>query len=308
MYDVDLRQTERRAMSPDSRQSVRRALLNSARRVSVERRGEIEKWYPVRARGTEYVPAYIPYIGSDYFSPEADGQRILAYALSQNLREDDAHTCTWAHDWNEGDGQLALDRQNAAFAADGIAMMHPFDTGHIPILASLLRSLVSDQGPIPDRSIYPEIAATNLSKFSFRSEADRAVDSTAALRCCWDWLSEHEVRLLRPDYVICCDRRVYRIVSAGIARYCPAAESRPIVLRVSFPGLLVINSHYRRPLRPEHLSFEQMAGLMAARDLDRSVDHGLTVRAVLERDAYYFAEMLRRMGEQVQQQRNGRDT
>ena len=286
-------------MSTDTWQSIRRELLNNARRVSVEGANEIEQWAPVKAHGTEFLPAYIPYIGSDYFSCRTHGQRILAYALSQNLRETDPSAHEWAQDWRQGDGQWALDRQNIAFQTCGTARMHPFDTGHIPILASLLRSAASGRCPDRDESIYPEIAATNLSKFSFRTEdGRRATDKLDALRRCWEWFSELEVKLLRPGYILCCGRRVHDIVSAGVAEVWPDGGCRPLVLYVPFPGLLVINSRYRKELGPEHLSFEEMALRIAGTDLDHSVDRDLTLREVLQRDQYYFTEMHRTMDKQ----------
>ena len=289
-------------MTSDTLQSVRRALLENARRVSVGSANEIEQLDPVKAHGTEFIPAYIPYIGPDYFSSRTYGQRILVYALSQNLHEQHPFAHRWALDWKQEDGQLALDRQNVSFQADGTAMMHPFDTGHIPILASLLRSGVSARCPGRDESIYPEIVATNLSKFSFRTKDGRKTrDKLPALRRCWEWFSELEVRLLRPDYILCCDRRVHDIVGAGVAKVWPDGGRRPLVLYVPFPSLLVINSRYRKELGPEHLPFEEMALRIAGADLDHSVDHGLTLCEVLQRDHYYFAEMLARMDKQRQQ-------
>jgi len=269
--------------------------------VSAERQNEVEQWNPVKADGVHSIPAYIPYIGAEYFSPQVGGRRILAYALSQNLSETDQCARDWAQDWREG-GEQALDRQNIAFREAGIAVMHPFDTGHIPILASLLRSAVSGRCSGSSESIYPQTAATNLSKFSFRSKSGRlTVERLEALRQCWKWFSELEVRLLKPDYILCCDQRVYDIVKAGVAQAWPDTTDHPLILWVSFPSLRVINRHYRKQSCVPHPPVGEMAKRISAADIDRPVAHGHTIRTILRRDEYYFAEMLRRMERRCQQ-------
>jgi len=275
-------------MSLDERESVRQALMDNARRMSIDHQEEIEGWDPVKAGG-DFVPAYIPYIGADYFSPRTRGCRILAYALSQNIRKTDGFAAEWARDWKEGNGTVALDRQNQS----GGAAMHPFGTGHILILASLLRSLALGRKPGDDESIYREIAATNLSKFSFRSSNGKwTTDNYTSLRRCWDWFSRLEVELLDPDFILCCDDRVHNIVREHV----PAASRKVTVIPVAFPSLRVINRHYRnKPFREGHLRAPQIKERIAAVDLDRAVDHGRTISQVIDRDEYYFAEMFARM-------------
>ncbi len=160
---------------------ARSVLLEHARLKSHEVLSTVEAWpgivnYQVN-RTERCLPGYIPYIGSSYFSPRTRERRILAYALSQNLRPEYGFAKEWARSWHTGNGLDALDRQNRHFAATGRVMMHPFDTGHIPILASLLRSHLCSQLPRETESIYSEIAATNLSKFSFRSRDRRLTGS-----------------------------------------------------------------------------------------------------------------------------------
>ena len=55
-----------------------------------------------------FLPCYIPYIGTDYFSYEP---RILCYAINQNL----SPHVSWSHDWIDkwsNDRLFALDRLN----------------------------------------------------------------------------------------------------------------------------------------------------------------------------------------------------
>jgi hypothetical protein len=258
--------------------------------MSIDHQTEVEGWDPVKAGG-DFVPAYIPYIGADYFSPRTKASRILAYALSQNVRKTDDFAVEWARDWKDGNGTVALDRQNQRA---GWAAMHPFDTGHIPILASLLRSLVLGRKPRSDESIYREVAATNLSKFSFRSSNGKwTADNYKSLHQCWDWFSRLEVEQLDPDFILCCGGRVY-----GIVREQALSVSRKaVVIPVAFPSLRVINRHYHsnRPLRAEHPRPPELKECIAAVDLNRMVDHGLTISQVVDRDKYYFAEMFVRM-------------
>ena len=273
---------------------ARERLLDNARLVSIEHRGEILEWNPVRADGRHFLPAYVPYIGRDYFGTRTRGCRILAYALSQNLSDTSPPARRWAEDWRDDDRLLALDRQNHAYQESGMAEMFPFDTGHIPILASLLRSLVQKRVPGDHESIYPSIAATNLSKFSFRSHDKRhTIDDLQSLRNCWAWLSRLEVIALQPDYIICCDGRVFDIVAHGVRELADSIVIRPRVLRVSFPSLRVINRHYRKALRSGHLSVEQLLERIASLDIDRPVAHG-TIGKILRRDSYYFAEIHKR--------------
>lgn len=242
------------------------------------------------------MPAYIPYIGDDYFKGRAGERRcrILAYALSQNVRETDDLAVKWAQDWKEGDGTVALDRQNQQA---GWAAMHPFDTGHIPILASLLRSLVLGRKPRSNESIYREVAATNLSKFSFRSSNGKlTIDNATSIRQCWEWFSRLEVEQLDPDFILCCGSDVYNIMH----KQTPSVSRRAVVILVAFPSLQVINRYYHRnkPFRAEHPRAPELKERIAAVDLSRQVDHGRKISEVIDRDAYYFAKMFVRMKSQ----------
>ena len=292
-------------MSADAWETVRQAFLDNAREVSLRYREEIERWNPIKADGKDFIPGYIPYIGDDYFNPRTEGRRILAYALSQNLDEKASYARDWARDWKEGDGNSALDRQNRSYQQNGGAAMHPFDTGHVPILASLLRAQVSGRNPGDDESIYPEIAATNLSKFSFRSSDKRlTIDSLSSLRQCWDWFSRLEVAMLRPDYIICCDSRIYEIVREQASPQPAGGTRTPTVIRVAFPNIRVINRHYRKPLREEHLQPTGLKERVSAVDRSRKLYNGRTIAEIIDRDNYYFAEMFARMVSQCREGRN----
>ena len=275
------------------RDEVRRQLLDNARQISRIKEGKVREWGAVLANGTDFVPGYIPFIGEKYFHRETDGCRILAFAMSQNLKEEDSFAKTWADNWARGD-ELALDRQNRAYAKDREAAMQPFDTGHIPILAALLRSLVRGRRPKEQECIYHQIAATNLSKFSFRTARGRTMDQPSSHHECWEWFSRKEVELLRPDYIICCGNLVYSIVNKAVAECC-AVETAPTVLRVSFPSLRVINSHYGKKRWPKDLEPSQIERCLTTKELDHPVKQKPCVSEVVKRDAYYFTKMRERM-------------
>ncbi len=275
-------------MSSIERDDVLAQLVVNARLASQKYRKEIEDLEPVTSGGTAFLPGYAPYIGSDYFEDRTQGRRVLFYALSQNLHDGYGPAATWASDW-----AIGLDRQNHAFTQNGTAAMHPFDTGHIPVLASLIRSQLSGRLPGPAESIYPEVAATNLSKFSFRSpDKKQTTDNVNSLRRCWKWFSQLEVELLRPDFIVCCDARVHRIVRESLG-------DRHGTIRVPFPSLRVINRHYRKPLRQSRLSAKQISRRIAACDKDRSVAHRHTLDGIVNRDGYYFAKVDRRMAPEL---------
>ncbi|MCJ7544227.1 MAG: hypothetical protein MUP47_06630 [Phycisphaerae bacterium] len=285
-------------MTHSNRQTVCQELRENARKASVDHEKEVETWTGlVRTDEGDFIPGYIPYIGSNYFGPETEGRRILAYALSQNLNGTEDYAKAWARDREKG-----LDRQN--IQPCGRAAMHPFDTGHIPILASLLRSLVCGTAPHGDQSIYREIAATNLSKFSFRNQDwRRTEDRESSLRCCWEWFSRREVELLHPNYIICCDQRVFRIVQDGLAGLRLPPTIAPRVLKVAFPSLQVINSHYHRKRMSEEEAKTHEADVksrVAPCDLAMQVQHNLTIGDVIARDVCYFAKMLAKMRAQCQ--------
>ena len=202
----------------DRRERVLNALVGNARRVSEENREDIITW-PGIVRGKvngklAFLPGYVPYVGKSYFNAKV---RILVYAMSQNLSDNSRLARRWATEWAQGDKSLVLNRQNIWYdenAPDAPrAVMGPFDKGHVPILCGLLRSLLTDNAP-PSRNIYDSIAATNLSKFSFRN-GTLTCDKDDSFRKCWKWFSESEIRELVPDAILCLGNQVYDVVKTS---------------------------------------------------------------------------------------------
>jgi hypothetical protein len=285
----------------DRRKQALDILVDNARRVSEEQREEVIKWSGI-VRGevnkkVAFLPGYVPYVGKSYFDAKL---KILVYAMSQNLSDDHTLARELAENWVDGDKSLALNRQNACYEQNGPdaprASMNPLDTGHVPILCGLLSSLLTDDAP-PPSNIYDSIAATNLSKFSFRSTANRTCDSSFSFNQCWKWFSGPEIRELDPDVILCLGNRVYNVVSNAVK--VSENSSRPRVFKAAFPSLLVINRWFKvernhPPLRPR---------LLSEADLRKSVaynDHN--VKYVLGRDDKYFRAMLAQFKDQKRKQ------
>jgi hypothetical protein len=282
------------------REHARKQLLDNARSVSQrwEQEGAQlgkEPLTPVRANDTDFVPAYIPYIGDEYFGQKTQGCRILVYAMSQNMKKDDGFVKKWADDWSKG-GTRALDRQNAAYVGSiqkgkpRSVAMEPFDTGHIPALAGILRCQHGSHATTS--SIYPQIAVTNLSKMSFRTASGHTTDKADAMKLCWDELSVLEVKMLKPDFIICCGGMVSGVIKRGIADLADL-PSPPKVIQVAFPSLRVINRYYRKDIPPleERDPLKKLKECFNNADLSTPVKKGKTLGAILERDVSYFWRM-----------------
>ena len=294
-------------MSKD-RLSAIKSLIENARHASSLHMTEVSQWDGLVRAGTlpdsSCLPGYIPYIGRDYFSTRTRGRRILAYAMSQNLYPDKDYVRAWAESWHNGDGRESLDRQNLGFESNGSTVMYPFDTGHIPILCAIIRSIMSENSSTGNCSIYQEVAATNLSKYSFRDNQDDTTDLGISHRNCWEWYSKEEVQLLDPNYILCCGELVHGVVSEGVREF--PEDQRPVVLNVIFPGIQNINLHYRKDSAPSSFR-DAVPGMLCEKDLNHTVDYTTVMgksdprlRDVLNRDMFYFSRMHAYLIEQIE--------
>jgi len=261
--------------------------------------------------GTGFLPGYVPFIGVDYFSGRTRGRRILAYAMSQNLRGNEQFAVRWAQDFQSGAGVEALDRQNCHYSATrsrciGI-MMYPFDTGHVPILCAIVRYLL-DETKANESSIYSEISATNLSKFSFRTADYRLTqDYGKSFWCCWDWFSRVEIEVLEPNYILCCGKRVSRVVRTKIQEELKDGARVPVLLDVAFPSLRVINKWYRKQKENEVSSKDEciarIMAMLSQDDLNLRIkcksSKDVTLKDVIARDIWYFVSMHESLRDQL---------
>jgi len=280
----------------DEWSTAHQALLDNARRVSEGNAEEISRWSGLvtfEDSGRQLaLPAYVPYVGANYFKKRRWG-RILVYAMSQNIKPADAWALEWARDWADGNGVAALDRQNDWFKSRGRIAMHPFDTGHGPVLAAILRGLL---GGSRGQNISTEVAATNLCKFSFRTRKGRTTDKQAAHEWCWKHTALAELEVLQPTHIICMGNMVHRVVSRGVREM---QGPQPAVLKVAFPGGSVLNAQYSKGA-----SDEELLPLLSTEELDWKVyppkcDPDRRLRDVLRVRAYYFLCMKERLEEQL---------
>lgn len=277
-------------------------LIDHARRISLEREKEVLGWRNLVTSDidgrTRTLPAYAPYIGASYFNANSKCPKILVLALSQNIRVSEPWVQAWLRDWLDGDGELALDRQNREFAQTGYIAIWPFDTGHLPIVAAMVRDLVSNHAA-PEESIYECVTATNLSKWSFRSDdGARTQDSPEALEKCWEWLTLRELDVLAPEFIVCAGNQVFDIVSARLARL-GADVPKPRALKVSFPSQQVINLNFRGEPSGGQASIDRLLSMIFPDDMSRSVQGAITLGERVRKDARYFAEMYDRLVSQL---------
>lgn len=274
------------------RKKVINSLLQNAEGASRDNEPEILKWSGIVTASIDgkelYIPGYIPYIGEKYFSNQTEGCRILIYALNQNLLSKNQTAINWAKSWVNSDKTNALDRQNVNYRKDRFIMMGPFDTGHLPVLAAILCSILGKRAAEID-TIFDVIAATNLSKYSFRTSKGNTTDYVESLEKCFEWYSYKELSELTPDYIICAGDKVYNIVRKKIRNIIEGC----IVIKVAFPSLQVINRHYRKKLGLRHKSANQILLTFPNEDHKKpsSYTNKMPLEDIVKRDEYYFSSM-----------------
>lgn len=279
----------------NEREKAINALINNARDVSENRKKEVLKWPNIVkavGNGGGYIPGYIPYIGKDYFSQKLEGARILIYALSQNLKSDMGIAKDWATSWHEQDkDNKALNRQNYSYVKEGRIMMYPFDTGHLPVVAAMLLDQLGKK-PSSLGSIYDVVAATNLSKYSFRNASGRTMDNNEALNKCLGWFTRKELDELKPNYIICAGNRVFNQFNN-----CDWIDSDIKIIKVAFPSLLVINRRRKKDDACRKHKPDNILSMLPKNDHKKLVAYnGKNLRYVIERDTGYFSNMYLEIG------------
>lgn len=147
-----------------------------------------------------YLPAYIPYIGTKYFEYRP---RALCYAINQNLSPHVPWSEEWVSRWGV-DAEQARDRLNRA-VQDGLAIpIRPYAEGFIPLIALLaIRQWTKTHGGYLPRTIDDVVAVTNFVKFSTAKDASSSSIPKVWWRECGNQHVEHEIRVLKPDIIIC---------------------------------------------------------------------------------------------------------
>ncbi|NOZ47166.1 MAG: hypothetical protein GXO79_10350 [Chlorobi bacterium] len=272
-----------------NRLEIEKALLKNAEFISKENEQEIKLWNGlVLSKDKLFIPGYIPYIGSEYLGSRP---KIINYALSQNLHPDYNFVIRYANNWKTKNNiEEALNRQNTSFKNSGMVQMHPFDTGHLPILSGILIYLTTKEINIDPLS---KISATNLSKFSFRDGNNYTTDDEISLNKCYDWFTKKELETLNPDYIICAGDRVFNIIKQG-------NNSNPIL--VKFPSLQVING-LKKPLTSnDEKKLKLIISIFSSEFLNRksSYKNKKKLIDIIKRDGYYFVKMFESIERQIE--------
>lgn len=144
-----------------------------------------------------YLPAYIPYIGSNYFEYRP---RVLCYAINQNLSPHVPWTKDWVRRWAT-DLDQAQDRLNFTVRQGQPIPIRPYAEGFIPLAALLAICRWTRGGCLPD-TIEDVVAVTNFVKFSTARDASSSSIPNVWWRECGSQYVEHEIQVLRPDVII----------------------------------------------------------------------------------------------------------
>lgn len=278
---------------PMNKSEIEKPLLKNAESVSKENEQEIKLWNGlVLSKDKLFIPGYIPYIGNEYLNSKP---KIINYALSQNLHPNYDFVVRFANNWKTKNNiEETLNRQNTSFENSGMVQIHPFDTGHLPILSGILIYLTTKNKNIDPLS---KISATNLSKFSFRDGKNGTTDNEISLNKCYDWFTKNELEILNPDYIICAGNRVYNIIRKNIIKL--DINSKPIL--VKFPSLQVING-LKRPLTIEdEKKIKLIISIFSNEFLNResSYKNKKKLIEIIKRDGYYFVKMFESIEEQI---------
>lgn len=276
-----------------NRIEIEKDLIKNAESISIEKEQIIKQWKGlVLSKDKLLIPGYIPYIGTDYLESQL---KIMNYALSQNLNPDCCFVTEYANNWKNRDNiEDALNRQNKSFDKSGKVQMHPFDTGHLPILSGLLIFLITKKTDIAPINL---ISATNLSKFSFRNENNATSDNEISLNSCYDWFAKKELDILSPDYVICAGDRVFNIITKNIISQ--GMSSKPIL--VKFPSLQVINGLKKSLTIECKEQIDFIISIFSADFLNRksSYKNNKKIIDIIKRDSYYFVKMFESIEKQL---------
>jgi hypothetical protein len=189
-----------------------------------------------------YLPAYIPYIGPQYFEYRP---RILCYAINQNLSRHTRWTQDWVNSWAT-DIEAAQDRLNHAAKKGQALPIRPHAEGFIPLVALLaIRHWSKTHGGCLPHTIDNVAAVTNFVKFSTTTDASSSSIPNIWWRECGELYVTQEIRILKPDIILAFGQKtlseVRRVLkSIGLSSY------EPKLLGCRFPARIA--SIKSRPL------------------------------------------------------------
>jgi len=189
-----------------------------------------------------YMPAYVPYVGPEYFQHRP---RILCYAINQNLSKHRSWSDIWMREWSV-DQMCAIDRLNHAAERGRAIPIKPYAEGFIPlaailcILADTRRS--SDELP---STIDAVVSVTNFVKFSKSDNASSSDIPDSWWRESGSRYVRHEIDILQPDLVLTFGKRT-TVELARVLSENNYQGDKPQIRECRFPGR--IPSEKARPV------------------------------------------------------------
>lgn len=190
-----------------------------------------------------YLPAYIPYIGPDYFS---HSPKIMCFAINQNLSPHVSWTDDWINEWSD-DLEYALDRLNLASKKNRPIPIKPYVEGFIPLAALIANYCwVKTLGGNLPNIIDDVICVTNFIKFSTNKDASSSSIPNFWWKECGDKYIKEEIRVLKPDIVIAFGQKTHEELK-DIVKNEDANSS--VLIGCRFPARIASNKG--RPLNKE---------------------------------------------------------
>jgi len=151
-----------------------------------------------------HMPAYIPYVGPEYFECRP---RVLCYAINQNLSKHRNWSDMWMQEW-AADQMCAIDRLNRAVDQGKALPIKPYAEGFIPLAALLCLyangSRNFDKLPI---TIDRVVSVTNFVKFSTSDSASSSEIPESWWQECGSRYVRNELDILKPDVIITFGKR-----------------------------------------------------------------------------------------------------
>ena len=190
-----------------------------------------------------HMPAYVPYVGPEYFKHHP---RILCYAINQNLSKHRSWSEMWMQEW-AADQMCAIDRLNRAVDRGKALPIKPYAEGFIPLAALLyLRAngnRNSDNLPI---TIDRVVSVSNFVKFSTSDSASSSEIPNSWWRESGSRYVRHEIDILQPDLIVTFGKRTYTELSRVLSDT-DCQVNKPKIRECRFPGR--IPSEKARPVR-----------------------------------------------------------
>ncbi len=190
-----------------------------------------------------YMPAYVPYVGPEYFQ---NHPRILCYAINQNLSKHRSWSDIWMREWSL-DQMCAINRLNRAAECGRAIPIKPYAEGFIPLAAILciLAYTRRSSAELPS-NIDAVVSVTNFVKFSKSDNASSSDIPNSWWHESGSRYVRHEIEILQPDLIVTFGKRTYMEL-ARVLSDTNYQVNKPQIRECRFPGR--IPSEKARPVR-----------------------------------------------------------